>query len=143
MICAKTHYAQLHLQKQFSKRNVKKTYLAIVSKRPKHDAAIIQWPIQRSPKKPSTFRVNSEGKAAETYYELKKELNEGLFLLEVKPKTGRTHQIRVHLSELGCPIVGDTVYGGKSWPHLRLLAAELEVTLPNSTRATFRSNQEA
>lgn len=136
MICAKTPEALSWLQKQFSQRKVKKTYIAIVSYRPAEERAIIDMPIERNPKRPQTFRVGVNGKPALTEYKVCKTTG-NLSLLELKPTTGRTHQLRVHLRQLGCPILGDTLYGGTSADRLFLHAQSLEITLPNKQRRTF------
>ena len=138
MICAKTPEALAWLQKQFSGRNVKKTYLAVISGTPKQPEAIIDMPIERNPKKPQTFRVGSNGKSATTAYKVLQSSN-NLSLLELKPATGRTHQLRVHLSHLGHPILGDTLYGGQTADRLFLHALSLELTLPNKQRQTFEA----
>ena len=138
MICAKTPEALAWLQKQFSQRKAKKTYIAVVSGRPAEDRAIINMPIERNPKHPQTFRVGSNGKPAVTEYAVLDSAN-GLSLLELKPTTGRTHQLRVHLQQLGCPILGDTLYGGGSAERLFLHAWRLEITLPNKQRRTFEA----
>ncbi len=136
MICAKTPEAMAWLQKQFSQRNVKKTYVAVVKGTLKEDEAIIDMAIERNPKKPQTFRVSSNGKTAQTAY-IVLSSNAVLSLVELKPTTGRTHQLRVHLSQLGQPIVGDTMYGGPVSDRLYLHAKELELTLPSKARKTF------
>lgn len=136
MICAKTPAALSWLQKQFAQRRVKKTYTAVVQGTMKEQAAIIDMPIERNPKKPQTFRVGSNGKSAVTAYEVL-QTNDTYSLLELKPTTGRTHQLRVHLEHLGHPILGDTFYGGKPADRLYLHAHQLEVTLPNRTRQVF------
>jgi 23S rRNA pseudouridine1911/1915/1917 synthase len=138
MICAKTPQALGKLQKQFSERKTKKTYIAVVTGTPKEPAALIDMPIERNPKQPQTFRVGSNGKSAQTEYKVLKS-NGRLSLLELKPATGRTHQLRVHLKYLGHPIVGDTLYGGQPAERLFLHALSLEITLPNSQRKTFRA----
>lgn len=136
MICAKTPDALSWLQKQFSQRKVKKTYMAVVEGTMKEDEAVIDMPIERNPRKPQTFRVGVNGKAAVTAYKMLKA--DGRYsLLELRPETGRTHQLRVHLQQLGHPIVGDTLYGGKQAERLFLHAASLEITLPDKTRKTF------
>lgn len=136
MICAKTPEALSFLQKQFSQRKVKKTYLAIVQGALKQPEAIIDMPIERNPKKPQTFRVGSNGKSAITAYKVLQATDE-YSLVELKPTTGRTHQLRVHLEKLGHPIVGDTFYGGQTAERLFLHAQSLEITLPNRERSTF------
>lgn len=136
MICAKTPEAHSWLQKQFAQRRTKKTYTSIVSGRVDPPHAVIDMPIERNPKMPQTFRVGSNGKAAVTEYMVTSE-NETLTQLELKPETGRTHQLRVHLAHIGHPIVGDLLYGGKSAERLYLHAHKLEITLPNRERKVF------
>ncbi|HEX7368218.1 MAG TPA: RluA family pseudouridine synthase [Candidatus Saccharimonadales bacterium] len=136
MICAKTPAALKHLQRQFAQRRVKKTYVAVVSGQLPHEHAIIDMPIERNPKRPQTFRVGANGKPAKTQYHVVRVSGE-LTELELAPQTGRTHQLRVHLSNLGHPIVGDELYGGRPAERLYLHARELEITLPNRERRTF------
>lgn len=136
MIVAKTPEALLWLQKQFSQRKVKKTYLAVVEGELKQTEAVIDMPIERNPKKPQTFRVGSNGKPAVTAYKVVKTGNH-CSLVELKPETGRTHQLRVHLAQIGHPIVGDTFYGGKTAERLFLHAKELEITIPSKERRIF------
>ncbi len=138
MICAKTPEAMSWLQKQFSQRKVKKTYIAKVFGEMEPPEAIIDMPIERNPKKPQTFRVGSNGKSALTYYRTIK-VGETYSLLELKPETGRTHQLRVHLEAQHHPIVGDQLYGGKSAERMFLHAHQLELTLPSKKRETFTS----
>jgi len=138
MICAKNPKASSWLQKQFSQRKVKKEYTAIVEGTFKQDHAVIEMPIERNPKKPQMFRVGTNGKAATTEYKVI-ETNGRLTMVQLKPLTGRTHQLRVHLEELGHPIVGDTFYGGKVADRLYLHAKSLELTLPNRERKTFET----
>ncbi len=136
MICAKTPEALQWLQKQFAQRKTKKTYHALIEGNLKIEEAIIDMPIERNPKKPQTFRVGSNGKPAYTHYKV---LETGALysLVELKPQTGRTHQLRVHLKHLKHPIVGDSFYDGKSAERLFLHASELELTLPNRERKVF------
>jgi 23S rRNA pseudouridine1911/1915/1917 synthase len=137
---ARTNEAKRWLQKQFSTRKVKKTYIALVKGAPKENAAVLQLPIERNPKKPQTFRVNANGKTAETAYETLASYK-GFTLLKLMPHTGRTHQLRVHMHYLGCSIVGDELYG-KAAPKLGrmfLHAATLELTLPNRERKVFEA----
>lgn len=136
LIAAKHPEALSWLQKQFSQRRTKKTYAAVVQGRFKEAEAIIDMPIERNPKKPQTFRVGSNGKPALTAYKVVME-GEKLTLVELKPTTGRTHQLRVHLEHLGHPIVGDVLYGGKPADRLYLHAESLEITLPNRERKVF------
>lgn len=135
LVGARTPAAAEFLQKQFAQRTTKKTYIAIVEGVPKHTEALIDLPIGRSPAKPSTFRVDPKGKSAQTtYYVL--DVQNGKSLVKLQPKTGRTHQLRVHMAHIGHPIVGDIVYG-KSAQRMFLHAYQLELTAPNGERMTF------
>lgn len=136
MICAKNKDALSWLQKQFSQRKVKKSYVAITTGLFKQDEAVIDMPVERNPKKPQTFRVGSNGKSAQTHYKVI-DHNDKYSLLDLKPTTGRTHQLRVHLEHLGHPIVGDTMYAGQPADRLYLHAKSLEITLPNRERKVF------
>lgn len=137
IIGAKNQAALSWLQKQFSLRKVKKTYLAIAQGHPKQQEALIDMPIERNPKAPATFRTGPNGKPAITHYKV---LRKGRTLaqIELRPETGRTHQLRVHLAKIGTPIVGDPLYGhGKYGERLYLHAKSLEITLPGGQRKTF------
>jgi pseudouridine synthase, rluA family len=126
------------LKKQFAKRLTKKTYIAITTSIPKLEKARIDLPIARNPKKPATFKVSSNGKVAITDYKVLK-TNENYALIELMPKTGRTHQLRVHLNYINCPILGDKVYGVKKADRMYLHAEKLEITIPNKGRMTFEA----
>ncbi|CAN5195598.1 RluA family pseudouridine synthase [soil metagenome] len=136
IIGAKNPEALAWLQKQFSQRKVKKTYRAITSGHFKQPEAIVDMPIERNPKAPATFRVGPNGKMALTHYKVI-ETTDHLSSVELKPETGRTHQLRVHLQKLGHPIVGDILYGGNPADRLYLHAESLEITLPSRERAVF------
>lgn len=139
MICAKNTEALSWLQKQFAQRRTKKTYLAVVKGSMSPEAAIIDMPIERNPKAPATFRVGEQGKPAKTTYRTLVN-SKTHSLVELKPETGRTHQLRVHLAHQGHPIVGDTFYGGQPADRLYLHAAELELTiLAGHERKVFRA----
>lgn len=141
IITAKTAEAQKWLQKQFSTRKVKKTYDAVVEGVLEPKSAIIEVPIGRNPKRPQTFRADAGGKAASTTYKVSKTFTKNgqqYSLVELTPKTGRTHQLRVHLAHIKHPIVGDVVYGG-SGKEMQLHASELEITLPNGKRMVFKA----
>lgn len=136
IICAKHLEALAWLQKQFAQRKAKKHYTAIITGilEPLH--AVIDMPIERNPKAPATFRVGPNGKPAQTEYEVTQTCDRYSELV-LKPQTGRTHQLRVHLSHQGHPIVGDSFYGGEPAERLFLHALSLEITLPNRERMTF------
>lgn len=138
MICGKTPEALKWLQKQFSERKVKKTYAAVVKGALAQPEAVIDMPIERNPRKPQTFRTGANGKAAETAYKVLAAGN-GYSLLELQPRTGRTHQLRVHLQKIGHPIIGDELYDGPSADRLFLHAEKLELVLPNKKRQVFES----
>lgn len=138
IITAKNPTAKRWLQKQFSERNVKKTYIALVEGHLRQGEAILRLPIERNPKKPQTFRVGANGKPAETSYNVTQSFA-AYDLVELKPTTGRTHQLRVHMSYLGHPIVGDPIYGHpqRELGRMFLHAYQLELTLPSKLRTTF------
>lgn len=138
MICAKTLAALKHLQKQFSARKVRKTYYAVIAGTMPHDHAIIDMPLSRNPKRPQTFHVDRNGKPAQTEYWVR-ELGRRYSLIELQPMTGRTHQLRVHLAQLGHPIIGDNLYGDLPAGRLYLHARRLEITLPNRSRRVFEA----
>lgn len=144
VILGKNEEAQKMLRKQFQDRKAHKTYVAIVEGRPKLDEAMIDLPMSRNIKHPTTFTVDPNGKPAQTYYKILK-TNGKYSLLELKPTTGRTHQLRVHLKCLGTPILGDRVYGtAKPDTDMRLYlhARALEITIPGTPenkRMTFEA----
>jgi 23S rRNA pseudouridine1911/1915/1917 synthase len=136
IIGARTEAAAQMLQKQFAERTVKKEYQAVVSGHPDPESAVIDLPIGRNPSAPSTFRVDPGGKTAQTTYETL-QMGSGVTLVALRPKTGRTHQLRVHMQYIGTPIVGDKVYGTTPADRLYLHAHSLEVTIPGGERKVF------
>ena len=138
LIIAKNPESAAHLQRQFAERTAKKTYIAITDGKPKLNAAKIDLPIGRNPSAPSTFRIDPNGKPAQTTYHVLAE-NDAQSLVELKPTTGRTHQLRVHLAHLNAPILGDLVYGKSSDCRMMLHAQKLEITLPSGERRTFEA----
>lgn len=137
IIGAKNAKALSALQKQFAQRKTKKTYMAIVEGHLREKEAIIDMPIERNPKAPATFRVGPNGKPAVTHYRVIAE-SKTASLVELKPETGRTHQLRVHLQQVGHPIIGDPLYGkGEYGDRLYLHALSLELTLPSRERRVF------
>ena len=138
LIIAKNSESAAHLQRQFAERTAKKTYTAITDGKPKLNAAKIDLPIGRNPSVPSTFRIDPNGKPAQTTYHVLAE-NNIQSLVELKPTTGRTHQLRVHLAHLNTPILGDRVYGKSSDCRMMLHAQKLEITLPSGERKVFKA----
>ena len=111
--------------------------MAIAEGTPSLEEAVIDMPIERNPKAPATFRVGANGKASTTHYKVIRSTPK-YSLIELKPTTGRTHQLRVHLAEQGHPIVGDPLYGsGAFGDRLYLHALSLEITTPDRERRTF------
>ena len=109
IIVAKNDKAHINLSKQIKDREVKKIYIALVKGAVNENEATIDMPIGRSTKDRKKMAVRKDGKQAITHFKvLKRYLN--YTLLEVKIDTGRTHQIRVHMAEIGHPVVGDIVY---------------------------------
>ncbi len=137
IIGAKNQTALRALQQQFADRLARKIYVAVVEGQLKEPEAVIDMPIERNPKAPATFRVGPNGKAAVTQYKVL-QTSEKYSLVELRPQTGRTHQLRVHLQKIGHPIIGDPLYGsGKHGDRLYLHAQSLEITLPDGERKTF------
>lgn len=137
MIGARNEATATMLQKQFADRKTKKTYIAIVVGAPKNDTARIELPIGRNPSAPSTFRVDAKGKSAITDYKVL-HATDKLSMLELRPYTGRTHQLRVHTAYMNTPILGDRVYGVAA-DRLYLHAKQLEITIPVSDRRVFEA----
>ena len=112
IVIAKNDAAHNSLTEQFKDRTIVKKYFALIFGKMAKDTGIIESGIGRDKKNRKKISSNSSNqKEAVTLYELKRSY-EGFSLLELTPKTGRTHQLRVQLSELGHPIVGDELYGG-------------------------------
>lgn len=133
VILAKDPETQKMLRRQFQDRKTHKTYYAVVEGHPKLPEAMIDLPIARNLKRPTTFQVDQNGKPSQTHYKVIA-ADDKYSLLELKPTTGRTHQLRVHLRYLGTPILGDPVYGtGTKAPRLMLHAKALEITIPGPT----------
>lgn len=115
MVVAKNEYVHGYLSELFKEGNVDKRYLALVHGRIRGESGQIDRPIARHPRRRKEMAVVPEkGKRALTLWKKKEEIGDCFTLLDVTLKTGRTHQIRVHLSHAGHPIVGDKVYGHRA-----------------------------
>ena len=150
LVVAKNDAAHVHLSKQLAARNLKRTYHAVVWDAPKLNAGTVTGNIGRSPANRQKMAVvKTGGKPAVTHYKVapriegrgssKKENSSPLdarpsplfSLVECQLETGRTHQIRVHMAHIGCPLVGDPVYGQ---PTAQRLKANLYKNMPEKTR---------
>lgn len=114
MVAAKSETAHWRLGKQFEHRQTEKRYLAIVHGRIEPHADVIDFPLGKHPtvREKYAVRWDETGKPSTTVYRVR-EIYDGYSLVELELKTGRTHQIRIHLSHIGYPIVGDDMYGGR------------------------------
>ena len=143
MITARDDEALAFLSGQFKSRKVKKTYIAVINGTPCEDKGRIETFIARDPKDRKRFSVATRGRHALTYYRvIKKWRTHSLVLL--RPKTGRTHQLRVHLRYLGHPVTGDPLYGfpASAFPDASLMlhSRRLEITLPGgNTLSVFKA----
>jgi len=115
LLVAKTEGAHQTLQRQFRRRQVYKVYLALVEGRLAPREGRIEAPLGRDPRHRQRVVVVTNGRPASTVYRVREYFDHYTFL-EVQPETGRTHQIRVHLSAIGHSVVGDRVYGHRRVP---------------------------
>jgi 23S rRNA pseudouridine1911/1915/1917 synthase len=116
ILVAKTDEAHRALASQFEKRTVEKEYFTIVTPAPDRDRDIIDKPIGAHPyqREKKAIRENhSTSRDAKSFYEVIKRYR-GFATVKVKPKTGRTHQIRVHMGHIGCPVLCDKLYSGRA-----------------------------
>jgi 23S rRNA pseudouridine1911/1915/1917 synthase len=116
LVVAKTDQAHFALADQFEERSTEKEYFAITAGVPDRDRDIIDLPIGIHPyqrEKMAIRRDHATSRPAQTFYEVSERFD-GYAALRVVPKTGRTHQIRVHLAHIGCPVLCDKLYGGRA-----------------------------
>ncbi|MEM8549981.1 MAG: RluA family pseudouridine synthase [Verrucomicrobiota bacterium] len=113
---AKTDAAFFKLVEAFSSRRIRKEYLALVIGSPAHDSGTVKEPIDRNPVNRTKMCVSETGKPAHTDWQVEERINKHDTLVRCFLHTGRTHQIRVHLSHLGHPILGDATYGYRPRP---------------------------
>ena len=134
IVVAKNNLAHHDLTKQFSVHSIQRTYVALVRGVVEFDEDVIEMPIRRHPYKRTSMSVGftDDAKYAKTRYRTLKRLKDAS-LLELKPFTGRTHQLRVHLSYIGHPILGDATYGRRTeFPRLALHALSIGFTHPRT-----------
>ena len=141
IVFAKNAVAHRHLNGEFDRRQVRKTYLAVVDGAPRSNRGQINAPIREFGS--GRMGVDAKrGKPSSTDWKIAERLD-GAALLRVSPSTGRRHQIRVHLYHIGHPILGDLRYGDKArqegFPRLMLHALALEFTLPSGESVTLEA----
>ena len=144
LMLARTRAARVALGRRFESGEVVKRYLAVVVGRPPEDRGELHLPLAADPARPPRQRVDLlSGKRAATRWDVviaTPDAPATLSLVAVAPLTGRSHQIRVHLAWIGCPIVGDRLYGGTGWSRspegetapLALHAVALELSHPRT-----------
>jgi 23S rRNA pseudouridine1911/1915/1917 synthase len=135
LVLAKTPVAQASLSAAFEARTTKKSYLAVVQGVPDRPKAVIDAPIDRHPGDRTRMAIVTRGRESRTTYE-QLHTDGRRALLEIKPETGRTHQIRVHLAAVGIPVADDAVYG-KREPGGRQLLHAYELSIPHPDGGTL------
>ncbi len=139
LVVAKTPQAMTALKRQFAEREVEKSYLAWVAGTFDETEGTIDAPVGRDPRAPRRMTVLPDGRAAETEFHVLARRS-GRTLVLIRPRTGRTHQIRVHFKYIGHPVVGDDLYGGPRAEGLELHAWKLSITHPTTgARLTFEA----
>ena len=143
ILAAKTDLAHIKLSEQIAKRTAKRTYLAFCWGVPKPHSGTIETNIDRHPQNRLKMTVSdNKGRNAITNYEVKEIYKDGLAsLVECRLQTGRTHQIRVHLSDKGHPLIGDPLYGNKNYNKSGKLSDQLREFLIVFNRQALHSSQ--
>jgi 23S rRNA pseudouridine1911/1915/1917 synthase len=137
LIVAKNNVAHARLSQAFQDRQIQKSYIALVHGKPSRPAGTIQLAVGRHPTVRTRMAAGTtKGRPAHSEYRVMENLR-GFSLLEVKIKTGRTHQIRVHLSAIGHPVVGDDVYGERSYKEFVKKYGELSRYFLHSAHLRF------
>ncbi len=133
LVLARTPQSQHLLGRAFEERSVAKTYVALTGGRPPRPRGSVETAIGRDPADRTRMAVVPHGRDAVTGFSVVESSGEHA-LLEIHPRTGRTHQIRVHLSALGCPVAGDRVYGRVPAARQMLHAWRIELPHPSGGR---------
>jgi 23S rRNA pseudouridine1911/1915/1917 synthase len=135
LLVAKNNHSHTRISEEFAKKEVKKIYEAIVKGAVIPTEGVIERPIRRSERNRKKFRAGENGKPSATHYQVIDSKSETTWV-RFFPKTGRTHQIRVHAVSMGHPIIGDPLYARRSHPvsYMALFAKELEITHPSTNR---------
>ncbi|MCJ8347175.1 RluA family pseudouridine synthase [bacterium] len=140
LVVAKEDQTHRKLQEYFANRVIQKTYYALCYGNPEQSEGIINLPIARDPKRRTFQKVDDSGREAISHYKIVKSWNKFHFV-QITPKTGRTHQIRVHLRAIGLPILGDTDYQGRYMPkwlkRVQLHSRSIEFKHPVSQQRVF------
>ncbi len=136
LVFAKTKMALVELMRQFEEQQTQKVYLAVTAKRPPADSGLLQNWLKKDAdgRKALVFDLDKKGRQrCDLQYVVREPRGAGA-LLELRPATGRFHQIRAQLAHIGCPIVGDVLYGGPAWQdnEIKLHAASLTIAHPKS-----------
>lgn len=142
IIFAKGNFAKFALENAFKKRLVKKTYFALIEGRPAFKEKTIQTALEKqetyNKKGPVALQsIQEKGVMATTKFAVINQINDDYCLIKALPITGKMHQIRIHLSFLGFPIVGDTTYGAKTKLDkntIALVATMIEFPLPKGSK---------
>jgi 23S rRNA pseudouridine1911/1915/1917 synthase len=116
LVIAKNNFAHENIAEQIKNRTTKKIYIALVKGIIKEEKGVIDMPVGRSETDRKKMAVTKTGKEAHTEFRVLERFSEGYTLIEVTLKTGRTHQIRVHMAKIGHPVVGDTTYSSGKNP---------------------------
>ncbi len=111
IVVARDDAAHRHLARQFHDRTVEKTYLALVERGPREDHGVVDEPIGRHPRDRKKMAVVAGGRAARTRFRVVERFGARAALVECRPQTGRTHQLRVHLKHVHAPLLADAAYG--------------------------------
>jgi 23S rRNA pseudouridine1911/1915/1917 synthase len=129
IVVAKTSTALAQLQRQFADHSVTKSYIAVVGGILREEEGTIDAPVGRDPAHPRRMSIQSDGRAAQTDFRVLRRLEDST-LLHAQPRTGRTHQLRVHFRYIGHPVLGDAIYGSASAQRLLLHAWRITVRHP-------------